>query len=453
MILDSILALILLLAGGSGTVMLLLPKRDWLIPELAGLAVPLGLGVVSGAWFALGFALSGSLLRWAVAVICMGLFLLGWRRFVRLKVLLRRGCGWATLVVWGTQLAVITWQSLGRPLTADGLFIWELKAKLAYLHGGAIPAAYFGLQWRDLHTTYPLGVPLVETWMYAWIGEPHQGALKLFCPLLFLAGVCLLWTVIWRITGDSRKSAITSILLFFVPWGMFKPGGVVSGWADFPLAIGYLGLLLFVLEAVRTGPGPVSFASAGPLLAFLALLPWIKQEGLILALSATAGLGLAWIIGSNRRRSVIVTAFLAAVPITVAIAWRGYLASKHAASNADFSAISLDALAENSHRCLAIGILLMRELTALDRWGLLWPVALMALIVGRQQYPRESTVLAVGLMLPCAVFSGSYIFSTWPNFAMHVNSSLSRLLIPLAMPALVAIGLVIPPKLAAKQSD
>ena len=452
MIAYSLIALTLLLAGGVGLALLLLPRRDCFIPELAGLAVPLGSGVVSAAWFALSFAVNGSSLRWAVTAICVGLLVMGFWRFFRLGIPLRWGCGWVVPAIWTAQLAVITWQCLGRPLTADGLFIWEFKAKVAFLHGGVIPASYFGLPWRDLHPTYPLCIPLMDTWIYAWIGESHQGALKLLCPLFFVAGVGLLWGAGWRTTGNARKAAVASTLLFFVPWAMFKPGGAVSGWADFPLAIGYLALLTFALEAARTAPESISFASVRPLIACLALLPWMKQEGLILAGSTVAGLGLVWNSGTARRRALVVTGGLVTVPVTIALAWHWYLAVRQAAPNADFSGLSIETLAENAHRGIAIGILLLRELSTFDRWGLLWPVALLALADVRRRYPRETLVLAIALMLPGAVFAGSYIFSAWPNFVAHVNTSFSRLLIPLAMPALIAIGLALPEGIGGQQS-
>lgn len=435
------LALLILLAGGAGLAMAVLPHRDWFAAELTGLAMPFGTLVVSASWFLLSFVLRDAPLRWAVTVVCLTLLAVGLRRMAALRIPVGLEIGWVLGAVWVAQLAIVTWQSLGCPLASDGLFIWSFKAKLAFLNGGQIEPRYFGTPWQDLHTTYPLCYPLVQTWIFSWVGQTHQGAAKLVCPLFFASGVGLLWTCVRRATGNPRTAAFASALLFFVPWAMFKPGGAASGWADFPLAIAYLAALTFAMEySGQTACG------AHPLFWSLALLPWTKHEGLVLAGTILAALALRiWLDRPAHWRSAVCRlAALAAAPVTVVLLWRWFLAVNAAAPNADFLPVSMQTFADRCERLLPIGILLYRDLLDLGRWGLLWPFAVLAVWDIQQRHPREALLLALAILAPLAVYTGSYIFSAWPNMVHHVNSSLTRLLIPLAMPALLAIGLALP---------
>jgi hypothetical protein len=63
------------------------------------------------------------------------------------------------------QAAIVIWWSLNRPLGHDGFAIWDLKARIAYLNGGAIPLSYFFDSTRIWsHPEYPLCLPLVQAW-------------------------------------------------------------------------------------------------------------------------------------------------------------------------------------------------------------------------------------------------------------------------------------------------
>jgi len=446
MIAWAFLALLVLLAGGVGLAATVLPRRDWFAAELAGLAMPFGTLAVSASWFLLSFLLRDAALRWAVTVLCLGLFALGLRRVVSLQIRVCGEIGWALGAIWLVQFAVVTWQSLGCPLASDGLFIWSFRAKLAFLDGGQVAQPYFGMPWQELHPTYPLCYPLVQTWIFSWLGQTHQGAVKLVCPLFFASGVGLLWTAVRRATGNARTAALASTLLFFVPWAMFKPGGAASGWADFPLAVAYLAALTLALEsALPTAPDPPPFRTH-PLFWSLALLPWTKQEGIVLAGTIVGALALrSWLERCRDWGSVALRlALLTAAPVTVVLLWRWYLAVNGAAPNRDFLPVTMQAFADHYERLAPVGILLCRDLLNVERWGLLWPFALLALWDIQRRHPRESTILALAIFAPLAIYTGSYIFSAWPSVVRHANSSLTRLLIPLAMPALIAIGLALP---------
>lgn len=67
-------------------------------------------------------------------------------------------------------------------------------------------------------------------------------------------------------------------LPFFVPQAVTGEGSVLSGYADFPLAVYYLAVAICLLVFLQAGD-----RRAVGLLGFLAALtPWVKQEGTIL---------------------------------------------------------------------------------------------------------------------------------------------------------------------------
>ena len=435
-------AILILLACGVGTALLVLPRRDLFAPELAGFSIVLGAFVTSGSWIIFSSFLSGAPLRWAVTAVCLALFCAGLVRRFRSQTAVLRGAGWVVLLLWLVESVIVYWQSLAIPMASDALFIWEFKGRLAFLHGGAIPAEYFSAAWLWSHGAYPLEVPLLEAWIYSWAGQAHQLLPKFLFPLFFIGATGLLWSAVRRATGSAIQAGWASLLLFFIPWLIYKPGGVASGLADFPLDVTYLAALVLLLEWIRIARQPQPGAS--PIAAFaccLAALPWIKQEGLILAavllLIAVRFTG-PWTEWRKRAPTLL---FLAAVPFCVTGAWHAYLASRHCAPAQDFLRPSLSTFAENSYRLIPIAYAMVMEFLSFDRWGLLWPLAFIAIFFLPRRYPLEAGALALAMGIPIVLFGCVYVFSAWPSYVLHINTSLTRLLISAAMPAILALGL------------
>ncbi|MEK7829894.1 MAG: hypothetical protein AAB401_02350, partial [Acidobacteriota bacterium] len=204
----SAVAVIILLLGGFGISRLLLPNRSN-CAELFALSFLLGSAVVSLSLFVFGFFISGIGLRLMVTTVCIALGWIGWRRNRVSSPRVSKGFGIVEkaladaratdtqtklrLAINVVQVAIVCWLSFVRVLGWDGLFNFEVKARLAFLNGGVIPLEYFSDPSRTWTLqSYPLLLPLTESWLYLWLGRADQQLVKIIFVLFFIAALCLL---------------------------------------------------------------------------------------------------------------------------------------------------------------------------------------------------------------------------------------------------------------------
>lgn len=172
-------AMATILGAGFGAVALCSERK---IPtsELVALSWFLGMAIVSLTLWIFSFFLRGVTLQAAVTFCCALLCLVGLKNYRRHRepasVPLRLSGPEITLLcLLGLEMALIVYGSFAQTLAWDGLLIWELKARFAFLNGGALPSSYFTDSAASFsHPEYPLGLPLTEMWLYLWIGDCDQ---------------------------------------------------------------------------------------------------------------------------------------------------------------------------------------------------------------------------------------------------------------------------------------
>lgn len=345
-----------------------------------------------------------------------------------------------TAMVWrfGTRI-MLGW---------DGLHIWEHKARMAFDNGGTVPVAYF----RDTtrlwsHVDYPQFVPLTETWLYGWLRRPDQEALVAVFPLFFLLACGVLW-VGARLLGPSRNlaPALAVIALATVPFVSFGEGSASSGYADFPLATFFLTAVVFGLHHVRTGSAQsLRFAVAAA-----AVLPWVKKEGAVLfgcfAVVLCAAL-IAQRATDTSRWSVTwrTIAKVAGPGFAVFLMWKAYLRHVDVAPYEEYLPVTFDRLRDNFDRTSVIASSLWAETTRWQQWSLLWPLAVVALVVWAVRHRGIERVLLPALVLaPIAVSCTVYYFSGWNPVVRHIEASLPRLLLQVAPVAVLSLALAVP---------
>jgi len=357
-----VLAEICVCLAGFGTAALLAPARPVSRTEIAGLSLILGPCVVSLALFVFGRFWRDSILMGVIAFLGLALGVLGvlrWRRAEFLPV--RDARCWFAFI---PMLAAIGWQAGIHPLAADGLFNFELRAQLAALHGGQIPDAFYSDPSRTwTHPGYPLFLPLNEAWIYLCIGVPHQGLGQLLAVPFAAAAICLLYAGVASLTGETWRGLLAVALLFLLPSATIAPGGAASLWADFPLTVIFLAAVLYLVRFSKDG-------SSLPLFAFfLAMLPWVKREGIVLAaVLAWAFVWIAWRTGKMKR--------VPAVLLPLVLVWCGwalFLHTVHASADHDFLPVSFETVAGHLNRLPIILAALRVELLTFNHWSLLWP--------------------------------------------------------------------------------
>jgi len=299
-----------------------------------------------------------------------------------------------------------------------------------------VPTEYFSDPSRLWsHQDYPLMIPLLETWVYQWIGDCNQTFAKVPFPLFYVAAAALLISATFRLTGKAWPGALAAMLIGFVPSLTLEPGGAASGWGDFPLSVIYLTAVIYLLDFLKTRSHEslriFTFASA--------LLPWVKNEGSILWVTLFIALAvMAW---ARQCRLQFLRACLCS--LIVVVAWKGFVAAVHAPKLKDFVPITMEALAANFDRIAVLALSVPQQIIDVDRWSLLWPVTLAALLVlARRKRNADALLLAWCIGFPIAAFSSVYLFSSWPDYRFHFATSFPRLLVDVALVSLLIVGLM-----------
>lgn len=440
----TLIALLLVFGAGFGASMLLFRNATRVaIAELLALSWLLGTAVISLSLWLLAILLRGVWLQIAVTVISLALALGGVALFRKERVRMPRSLSWieyALAAFLFLEIVVIGLATFQHTLGWDGLLIWELKARYAYLNGGALPFAYFSDATRAYsHPEYPLYLSMIEMWLYSWIGDPDQFYVKLIFPVFYAAGIVLLAHTGASLSGKRWIGLLVANLFLFVPFLTRAAGGIVLGYADVPLSIFYVAafyfLSVFVLENSKT--------SLASFVAIAAILPWLKREGVILwFVLASCG---AWMIWRRRGIWPALVSFLPGV--CVLASWRIYLSAMHAGGTRDFSPISLSLFLSNFHRLGAVLQCLIKEASNLSHWSLLWYVTLVAILSSAVRNRSERQImLVICAIAPIVLYCSTYLFSAWPDYLHHVRSSLPRLLIHVVPLSMLSIALALAPK-------
>jgi hypothetical protein len=340
----------------------------------------------------------------------------------------------AVSLLLALPIGALAAQCLRETLHWDGLLVWEVKARLAFLHGGAIPLSYYSDAavhgWS--HPGYPLYLPMLELWVYLWLGEATQYWVKAIFPFFHLAAASVLWSAGLRLGGRVGLGALAAWLLFVVPRFVGARAGLLQGYADMPLAILYLAALTALLLGARGDRAWLRVAAVAS-----GLLPWVKQEGLVLW--ACFLLVVAWLW----RREWRVAVALALPGLATILAWRGFLAAVELVPPTTFMPMTLETLHSNLPRVPALLRRLGEECLFLRRWSLLWPLTALALGTLAVQRRRAALPLSLAVLVPLGLYLVPYVFTALQPYEMHVETSIDRLVLQIAPVAVLALVLVL----------
>jgi hypothetical protein len=436
-------ALLTIFAAGFGLTLLASRGRTVIsLPVTCALAWLLGTNAISLLLWLGGMLMSGIVLQLSVTVSAVMLAGAGWlaakRHRARFVWPAPRGLvEWVLGVMIALQCAAILYLCLSHGLGWDGLFNWEIKARYAFLNNGVMPASYYADASRFVtHPAYPLWIPLTELWLYLWMGEANQFWLKLLFPPFYVAGMILLVHVATQLTGRRWIGLLAAALFFFVPSLTNTVGGIQAGYVDVPISIVYLAAIGFLLVFAETNdPADFRFSAMA-----LAVLPWTKQEGAVLWLVA-AGCA-AVVICRQRRWSAL--AWL--VPgVSIIVGWKAFCAAMAMIPTHEHQ-LTLSTLRTNFPRLAVISRAFFAELFDIQHWSIFWPIVGLAFawLFWRARTQRLY-ILVVAIMTPVAIYSGSFLFSGWPDWAVHMNVSISRLLLQVVPLTFLALALALQP--------
>ncbi len=438
--LSAIALLLLLLAGGGVLLLLVDSNRKIDALEFLALAFLLGCAVISLSSFLLGWVLSGVILRGAVSLLSLTIFAYGFLRArsdeIKVIGLIPRTLkDYFLLAIILLPTAFLLWFCAHTGLGWDGVFHWEIKAHLAFENGGVLPLSYLTEKtlWSS-HRGYPLLLPLSEAWFYGWMGVAHQGIIKLFFPLFFLAALCLL------ATAEGVRNISAPLLLIFVPLTMFGDGSLSAGYADFLLATYFLGATIYLLRYAKN-------ADNESLKIFAALslcLPWTKQEGNVLFPILFMLLALTiWRQKSSVREKLQHFIFAALPGLLVLLGWSVFVKIFKTPVEQYYLSPTITVLQNNLSRTPVTLSWLRKELVEWNHWGILWlalPFGVVLQFLSGRGW--RAVLLTLAVILPLLTYLGIYYFVATDRISLEewLLTSLSRLMLHVAPAAVLLIG-------------
>ena len=458
-ILFAVSILLLWLAGLGLYCLLTREVKRYCIYEMIGLSFLLGTTFIAFGSLLTSFFLNGILSRVFLTTICLGLSGYGVTRALqknklRLSEAGQRRWKFLPILILLTQIFFVGWLGMRTTLSWDGLFNWEMKAKVFYEQGG-IPKRFLqseALAWA--HVDYPPLMPLNQAWIYAWLGAANQNAGKLFCVIFYAIAVLILLSRSPDFSGARKFNY--ACLMFGIPLTWLGDGSATSGHADFPLAVFYLAAAKLLSEFVQTGERNrlklLGAVSAG--------LVFVKQDSIVLLLILMIVLALLLV---TRRISYRWNLVLLPAALLYCL-WKLSMRLLSPYFGQDFQLTSDSSWQFLLARSKAVSHFFFWELLNPLHWGALWIVffvllgvragmLLLARLHNREKSWRElvqinesslsAWILALLVLLPMSGDFLLYLFigtsAEWLTLDYWLNSSAACLLLQISLVALLSI--------------
>ncbi|MGH9799715.1 MAG: hypothetical protein ACRD82_05060, partial [Blastocatellia bacterium] len=206
---------------------------------------------------------------------------------------------------------------------------------------------------------------------------------------------------------------------------------------DFPVAVFYLAAVIYLTEFWQSGNGSSLRTAA----AIAACACWLKQEGAILWMCVMLLATIKLPLKSTRGWIELMKA--AWPGLLIIGGWQLFVRHFSLMEVSQFSPVKAATLQSNLWRAPIIFQSVLAELLNWRHWGALWCMASAAIVWLLWTQRTKQILLPLALLLPLGFYSGIYVFSLWPSFVTHLESSLPRLLIHLSLVAVLTVGLAL----------
>ncbi len=182
----------------------------------------------------------------------------------------------AVLVV---SMALVLFRALFLPMhLADDRAQWGLKAKIYYHEKTVWAEELFDAQRLIYHNAYPPMVPVLESCVYAALGEVDDATVKVLFVFFYTGVLAALYAAQKRFTTDTKALLLTVCMAMLPVFIQDVHGNPSSGYADVPLAFFYFSAIVALIRWIEKGTDRDVWL-AGLLAAFTV---FTKKEGLML---------------------------------------------------------------------------------------------------------------------------------------------------------------------------
>jgi hypothetical protein len=319
-----------------------------------------------------------------------------------------------TAIICGVQVAYVWLAAVRVPLGSfDSWSLWEYKGRRFWLDGMVGSGTLHDHSLIFAHPGYPPLLSLLISWVYTWVGAADPSLMKPIFPLFYGALLAAFHEGV-RARLGSNLALLAMAALALLPRIADYAG---TGLADVPMAAFVVGAAAAYCVYRETGDVK-SLAAAGLLLGMAALT---KRDAL-----PYLGAGLAavtFLEGSWTRR-----AWCIAPALGICAPWYLYVRVT-GVPDRDFLPVTAANLGAHLDRLGPIARLFTLNLFATDEWSFLWYVLLATLLLAIPRKAVRAPVLLLLVFVPLVGFVGSLSLSAWPDYMLHVRTSLDRLIL------------------------
>ncbi|MDQ5824453.1 MAG: hypothetical protein M3441_09645 [Chloroflexota bacterium] len=337
---------------------------------------------------------------------------------------LRVAVQYLLLALMAVQLVLVGVAAMGKPLDVwDSWVNWGVKSRAIFLEGHISPAVYADASRTVTHLDYPLLVPLLQSWLYGWVGAPDDRFAGVASVLFYAALLSICYAAV-RGRGGGHTLALAAAATVGTVSQMAGLASIV--FAEMPLAVFATVTGVYLLKWLEGGPpGALLLAGMGA-----GLSCWTKRDGLLfLAAIVVATVMVGW----RYRRAWQGAGALVVGTLLVSGPWYAF-AAINSTPAPDFHPPGLDVLAANLQRWPTIVELEWASLTS-HNWSYIWVLgglsAPLLLVVGRvSRKPRWSAMVPLAAAIHIVLSGAVYFFSDLVPYEQHILSSIDRLLAP-----------------------
>jgi hypothetical protein len=160
----------------------------------------------------------------------------------------------------------------------DAISCWSLKGRAFFIDRSIIPF-YTSHQYQFSHLSYPLYLPLTQTWIYLWLGRINENLVKIIFPIFYLS-VLFIFYYLFR----KRFNKIITMALVFVFSAL--PVVMDHGYIEYTnllysIIFAMAVFFFFISLTLKSTGGKERFNYLMLAAIFFTILAYIRSEGLL----------------------------------------------------------------------------------------------------------------------------------------------------------------------------
>ncbi|MBD3296204.1 MAG: phospholipid carrier-dependent glycosyltransferase [Candidatus Omnitrophica bacterium] len=348
------------------------------------------------------------------------------------------GAGRFMLGILLVQMFSVFVRALVKPIESyDAIVNFAIKSKIMFLENGLRVSDTLFEGIGKGHRDYPLLIPAVQTWVYRFMGAHNDVLVKAVYPLVLVAFMVAVYTVLKR-RFDARYGLLFAFILGTMPQIV---NYATIGYADLTFTFLVTTSFLMLLEYFRKNEKGALALSA----LFLGAGMLTKNEGISFLFSTVVVLGffLYKKRGGGGHAGVMVKHFLLPLGI-ILVPWVLFKVRMDLPNtDIDLSGMSWARFMENAGHIPFILNKFQQELFQPKKWNIFWIMVTGFSVLRYKRLSNELVRLAgVFLLLNIGIYFCSYMVLTGKDLYFHVNTTMSRFMIHFSGTALVYLALL-----------